>query len=189
MCVALVTMPKARLTDAHLEAGWKRNPDGGGIAYVKEGKTQIEKGFMDYNSFHKAYNKAADLFSEESPFLVHLRIATSGGTTRNNCHPFPVKGGAMIHNGILFQPTGTLAGPKTDLKSDTRVLAENLHNILVLADIKKASKAIEEEIGSGNKLCFLYDTGDVHIVGEKQGFWDKGIWHSNSSCTGYYGRG
>lgn len=189
MCIALVQTPATRIPDYQLRRGWDTNPDGGGFAYVHDGKTVIQKGYMKYDDFYRAYNEAIDKYGENSPFLVHLRIGTSGSKSPSNTHPFPIKGGAMIHNGILFTPTGNRAGPAHDRKSDTRVVAESLHNILVLSDIKKASAAIEDAIGSSNKLCFLYDDGSTHIIGEKQGFWDKGIWHSNSSCTGYYGRG
>lgn len=183
MCVALVQQKGKALTAAELRRGWDSNPHGGGFAYVKDGKVAIEKGFMEYTDFRDAYFKAVGLYGENSPFLVHMRIATSGGTSLSNTHPFPVKGGAMIHNGILFTPSGERAGKAPDRKSDTRVVAESLYNILVLEDVKRASAGIARAIGGGNKLCFLYDSGDYHIINESAGYWRDGIWHSNSSCT------
>lgn len=137
---------------------------------------------MEYPAFRDAYMRAADQYADESPFLVHMRITTSGGTSKNNTHPFPVKNGAMIHNGIMFTPAGERAGKAPDRKSDTRVFAESLFNILTLEEVKKANEGIRKAIGFGNKLCFLYDNKQFHIVNEQAGSWVDGIWHSNSSC-------
>lgn len=183
MCVAVVTRPGSTITNDSLYRGWCANGDGGGFAYVKEGKTQIEKGFMDYNSFQAAYADAAAKSGKYSPFLVHMRIRTSGATNQNNCHPFPIRGGALIHNGIMFTPTGKRAGTPEDRKSDTRVFAESLHNILDLETIKKAGQSILKAVGGYNKIAFLYDDGGYHILGESSGSWSEGIWYSNSSCS------
>lgn len=183
MCVAIVTNPGKSLTSAQLEAGWRINGDGGGFAYVKDNEVVIEKGFMNLVSFEKAYQSAVKLYGEESPFLVHMRIRTSGTTNSNNCHPFRIRGGALIHNGVMFTPAGNRAGQNPqDLKSDTRIFAESLHNILELEHVKKASEGIRKAIGYGNKVCFLYDNKEVVILGEAAGFWDDGIWYSNTSC-------
>ena len=182
MCVAVLCKPGKVISSAALCKGWMINDDGGGFAYVKDGKVVIDKGYLNFNEFQKAYFKAADKYTDESPFLVHMRIRTSGHTNANNCHPFPIKGGAMIHNGVMFTPTGTRAGSKTDLKSDTRVFAESLYNILQLEHIKKEQQAIRQAIGYGNKLCFLYDNKEYFILGETAGYWVDGIWYSNTSC-------
>lgn len=183
MCVAIVTTKGTALDSTSLWNGWQSNPDGGGFAYVRDGAVVIEKGFMKYVEFRDAYLKAAERFADDSPFLVHMRIATSGGTRPINTHPFSIKGGAMIHNGIMFTPVGPRAGTTEDRKSDTRVFAESLYNILQLETVVKASRAIGKAVGSGNKLCFLYDSGDYHIVNEDMGYWAQKIWYSNGSCV------
>lgn len=185
MCIAVVTKPGFAIKDADLYRGWTSNRDGGGFAYVQDGKVRIKKGFMQYNDFQRAYRDAVDKFAADSHFLVHMRIGTSGGKTPKNTHPFPVSGGAMIHNGVMFYPTGKRAGHEGDRRSDTRVFAEDLFNILRLEDLKKAKDNLKKAIGGGNKLCFLYDNNEVIIVGEEAGFWREGIWYSNSSCVGY----
>lgn len=169
--------------NAALYRGWVSNPDGGGFAYVNEkGEVVIEKGFMKYGAFQKAYEQAAEKYADNSPFLVHMRITTSGGTNPYNTHPFQVKGGAMIHNGVLFSPTGKLAeGKGKNTKSDTHVLTTVLHNVLTRDDVKAARDAIGDVIGY-NKLAFLYDNKEFVIVNEDFGSWDKGIWYSNDSC-------
>lgn len=188
MCIAIVTTPGHSVTNEALFKGWTANKDGGGFAYVKDGQVQIQKGFMNYNDFQRAYRAAADQYSDTSHFLVHMRIGTSGGKTPKNTHPFRVRGGAMIHNGIMFTPSGMRAGTSADSKSDTRVFAEALHNILVLEDVKRASEDIYRAIGGGNKIAFLYDSNEYVIVGEDRGFWADGIWYSNGGCGIYASR-
>lgn len=188
MCVAIVTQPGKRVENAALYRGWNINRDGGGFAYIENGKVKIEKGFFEYNGFNKAYDAAFSRVGESSPFLIHMRIGTSGLKNANNTHPFAIKpqdgpGGAMIHNGILFTPSGAYKGPADDAKSDTRVVAEALNNILRLQDVKDAKVALGLAVGSGNKLAFLYDTGEYVIVNEDEGSWDEGIWYSNHSCA------
>lgn len=184
MCVAIVTKPGGKVDNASLFRGWTINSHGAGFAYVDNGSVRIEKGFMNYNAFQTAYEKAAEKYSKDSPFLIHMRIRTSGATNRNNCHPFAIKGGAMIHNGIMFTPTGKRAGDNpADRKSDTRVFAESLFNILELESIKKAEDDIRKAVGQSNKLCFLYDDGSFHIINEKAGYWADDVWYSNGSCS------
>jgi glutamine amidotransferase len=183
MCIAILTTPGKRLTDNELYRGWSGNRDGAGFAYVDDGEVQIKKGYLEYKPFRDAYNTAVERFGNDSPFLVHMRIRTSGHINANNCHPFKVQGGAMIHNGMLFTPTGARAGTQSDKKSDTRVFAEALHNILILEHVKKAEAGIRKAIGGSNKLAFLYNDSSYHIVGENLGFWRDGVWHSNSACV------
>jgi predicted glutamine amidotransferase len=190
MCIAIVSTPGMRVMDAALYRGWTANRDGGGIAYVKNGKVVVEKGFLTYNEFHKAYETAFNEVGKESPFLIHMRIGTSGGVTKNNTHPFairPQKGpaGAMIHNGILFTPAGAWKGGAGDQKSDTRVVAEALNNILELQDVKEGKELLGQAIGRSNKLAFLYDNKEYVIINEDLGFWDQGIWYSNGGCRVY----
>lgn len=181
MCVAIVQQAGKVLTPSALKRGWDYNDDGGGFAYIENGKVQISKGFMRYEDFEKAYMSIANNQGKKNPMLVHMRIGTSGKNDRDNTHPFRVRGGAMIHNGIMFTPYGEAAGPN-QCKSDTCVFAHTLHNILVKEDVKRAKSDLERAIGSGNKMAFLYDDGEYVILNDRAGFWDKGIWYSNDSC-------
>ena len=182
MCVAILSKPNSIIPEPRLAQGWKANSDGGGFAYVNEdNKVVIEKGFMEYEPFRDSYMKAAGRYAETSPMLVHLRIRTSGNTSPANCHPFHIKDGAMIHNGIMFTPTGDRAGSAHDRKSDTRVFAEALYNILKLEHVKNAAKELRSAIGYGNKLAFLYNNKEYFILGESDGYWLNDIWYSNIS--------
>lgn len=186
MCIAVVQKPGAVIDDASLYRGWTINNDGGGFAYVDDNdNVVIEKGFMEYNPFQKKLRAAIERFGKTSPFLIHMRIRTSGKTDDKNCHPFKIKGGAMIHNGVLFTPTQEMNGNKKLTKSDTRIFAESFHNILHLEDVKKAGDDILFAFGRSNKLAFLYENREVVILNEKAGYWDKDIWYSNHSCKAY----
>lgn len=186
MCVAVVCKPGAIVTPDRLWSGWLSNQDGGGFAYVKDDEVVIEKGFLKYNDFERAYTKAAEEYAAESPFLVHMRIKTSGSKKAENCHPFPIKNGALIHNGVLFYPTG--AAVRED-KSDTRIFAERSYNILHLEDVLRAERDILNTFGVHNKLAFLYNDKRYLILNERSGYWHEDIWYSNSSCTPYKSNG
>lgn len=184
MCVAIVTKPGAILSADAIDKGFRSNKDGGGFAFVHpdEKKVKIEKGFMDVDSMKDAYFEKVKEFGEVSPFLVHMRIKTSGLISANNTHPFPVKGGAMIHNGSFFHPSKKFAGTEDDLKSDTRVFAEHLYGILTYEDVKAAQQRILAAVGGYNKIAFLYDDGRYLILNESGGHWNDDIWYSNHSC-------
>lgn len=200
MCVAVLTLAGYRLTESEIKNGWRNNPDGGGFAYVKDGKVQIEKGLMTLETFEKKYEEIASQVFRESPMLVHFRIGTSGTKDANNTHPFAITpqvgpSGAMIHNGILFTPAGDWKGPKGDEKSDTRVVANAMNNILQLESVRNAKEELGMAIGKGNKFAFLYDDKSYVIVNEDQGYWENGTetkekaaWFSNGSCRATGGR-
>lgn len=188
MCIAILQKPGFSLTQLQLNKGWATNSDGGGFAYLdNDKKVQINTGYLDLDTFSKKYFELVERFGKNGPMLVHMRIRSAGGLGRKNCHPFRIKNGAMIHNGTMFYPSYDKDTPEKEKKSDTRILAESFHNILDLESVKKAEDGILKAIGHHNKLAFLYDGGEYHIVNENHagGHWDAGIWYSNSSCKVY----
>lgn len=184
MCVAILQKSGAVIPSAGLRGGFSSNKDGAGFAYVdpEQQKVVIRKGFMTYDDLHTAYYDAVKEYGDVSPFLVHMRIKTSGHVSAANTHPFAVKNGAMIHNGSFFYPSSKYAGPDDDRKSDTRVLAEHLGNILTYEDVLAAQQGILNAVGQYNKLVFLYDDARYLILNEKNGMWKDDIWYSNGSC-------
>ena len=146
-------------------------------------KVEVRKGLMKRDDFIAAYQSDAGKYADSSPFLVHMRIISAGDGGPKNTHPHRIKGGALIHNGTLFYPNGKHAGKADDRKSDTRVFANVLHNILDLQSVRIAEKAILNEVGANNKLVFLYDNKEYFIMNESSGIWEDDIWYSNSySC-------
>lgn len=175
MCVAIVQPKKQKLDDITLSKCWQHNPDGAGFAYLKGGKVEIESGFKKLKDFMDAYRPINEEYGDDNAMLVHFRIRSAGGMGKENCHPFQVKGGAMIHNGTLFYPE-TVHGDK----SDTYVFAERMYEKLTLENVRAIREGLRKAIGSYNKLAFLFDTGDYEIINEQEGVYRKGSWFSNS---------
>lgn len=184
MCLAVLALAGNIIPDEHIEAAWRNNSDGLGFAYVDDrraggSKVVISKAYRTLDSALKAYKaEVVDLeYYKYHPHLLHLRFSTAGSKSDANVHPFPVAGGAMIHNGHLFAPGNTT-------KSDTYQFCESLHDDLTYENVKAAKESIGNAIG-WSKLAFLYDTGNYVIVNDKDGLWDKGIWYSNSCYKSY----
>ena len=180
MCIAIVQTPGSKRIDADvLRTCYRNNPHGAGLAYIKDGKVVTAKGYFSADRFVEKYNAAYSRYGG-SPMLIHCRIATSGATDQNNCHPFQVADGklALIHNGILAP---TVAKP-TAKRSDTAVFAQFLRD----AELRQipdpaALQSIETIIGTSNKIAFLDSNGAYAIANEKQGHWINGVWYSNDT--------
>ncbi len=156
------------------------NRDGGGIAYVANGKVEISKGFFVFGQFMAEYKRLFDLYGKDNPMLIHFRIATQGMVNKNNCHPFPIKGGALIHNGSLWNIGGTQAKV-----SDTRDFASTVHNILNYEDVSECVDELGKAINSWNKVAMLYDNGKTIVLNKYKWYEDDGILYSHSGYKGY----
>lgn len=175
MCIAIVNKAGQRMPDDWLRNSFSYNPDGAGFAYIKDGKVLISKGYMDEHKFLVAYDGLWELYGRDNPMLIHCRIATAGLVNKNNCHPFPIKGGALIHNGHLWSvPNGFNAK-----KSDTREFAETFYNILNYDDVvKTVEDGTFDEAIRGDRMAMLYDDSRFVMAGdwqeEEQGFFSNG---------------
>lgn len=180
MCVAIYCEERHVLTEAELRTGWDSNPDGGGFAYISRSGALSVFRTMDLGNFLRAYDEASDR-NPQSPFAVHMRIATSGSIAKRNCHPFRQDGGtAWIHNGIL--PTKPIGK-----RSDTAVFVEDyLPQLGSLWMDNPYLVSIVEEYCSGSKLVGLTTNPKAqeraYIINEADGFWNGTAWYSNRSC-------
>jgi hypothetical protein len=113
VCIAIVKeegveMPSKEL----LRTCWENNPDGAGFMFYRDGAVRIRKGYMKFKHLWRALRQEGltvnDLVS------IHFRIATSGGVSQENTHPFPVSTSipdlkalqlkaemGIVHNGII----------------------------------------------------------------------------------------
>ena len=92
MCIIVVKKAGiAAPSDEMFENMWNHNPDGAGFMYTANGGVCIEKGFMEYKDFYKAYKRVeGKIDTVQTPMIFHFRITTHGGTSPENTHPFPV---------------------------------------------------------------------------------------------------
>lgn len=181
-----------------IENCWYNNPDGAGFMYAKEGCVYIEKGFMKLKSFKAALKKVekkVDVLN--TPIILHFRITTHGGTSPENCHPFPVTEKlpllqmtkskaplAVAHNGII------------DIKLSRKDISDTMEYIInqlaPLYQLKKdfykheaGKKLIYNAIKS--KMAIMDGNGYIATIGDFVEV--DGVLYSNTSYkarTSYY---
>jgi hypothetical protein len=120
MCIIAYHPNGAKLLDMDtLHKCFKNNDDGAGFAYwdVKEQYWYVEKGFMTWKAFKKAFKKHE--FTKEDAYVCHFRIGTSGNKDGGNTHPFMITKdrdamrktefrtkNLAIHNGVVGRGDG-----------------------------------------------------------------------------------
>ena len=194
MCVIVakkmgVELPSKKI----LENCFDVNPDGAGLMYVNENKKVIiEKGFMTFEAFYKKLmelDKRYDL--KKKALVMHFRITTQGGTSPENCHPFPVTDDekklkatylecndvAFAHNGII-----SLYSMRDDKGlSDTMLLSKELLYPLFNYNKKfykqEHNQELIEEIIGTDKIAFLDNEEKIITIGEFKE--DEGVLYSN----------
>lgn len=159
--------------------GWQHNPDGAGYSFVKDGKVVFRKGYMKLKDFLNTY-EVDEAANQESNFLIHFRITSQGSNTAENTHPFPIEGGALIHNGTLTGTGSKYGSGPSDTALFANQFSKNLTFDFVQTHKSKLNLAIR-----GSKLVMLYDDGSFQIINEDEGHWDKGVWYSNYSYRTY----
>lgn len=111
---------------------------------------------------------------------MHFRITTRGDDTAENCHPFVLNDGALIHNGTL----DNLGSKKGEGKSDTRELSELLYDI-DLPTLRKMQPLIEVYLDY-NKVAVMHGSGEVLVFNEKDWINHEGVLFSNDGYLPYW---
>lgn len=182
MCVIVHQPAGAHLEKDRAERLWKKNPHGGGFAFIDDNNELKGWKTMDFKTFWKSFETSRSQFPNRD-FLLHMRIATHGAVNLDNVHPFQVdEHTLMAHNGIIH---GAPEDP-TGKKSDTRMFIDEVLPRLPdqWLDDPYIVEMVEGWIG-WSKLMFL--TTDpllektVYILNEKSGVEADGMWFSNSS--------
>ena len=182
MCLAILAKPKGLLNIEDMERAASNNPDGFGYAFVRgigtsRAKVVVRKS-LRFDTLKAQFIDEYARYRNQSPFLVHFRYATHGGTNVAMAHPFKLRdGGAVIHNGIIDMPKAQHGD------SDTRAfvtkvvdrLPEGWQYTQTWVDM------VERMAEMGNKLAFLWPNGAHLVLNEKEGYWDNNVWYSNRS--------
>jgi len=139
------------------------NPDGWGLAWYDQATRswQVEK---DTVALHKSARGASLLSHPPGPasvYLAHVRQATSGSVTQENCHPFlhPFRGRSVVlaHNGTLKN----LPPSRRDRQGST----DSEHLLCLLLDrLEDEGVAFEDEVGMKRILRDLTQYGPLNTI-------------------------
>lgn len=191
MCILAVATAGSQFTRNTLEDMFYANSDGAGWAYAKNGKIYYSKGYTSANKFIKAVLK----LPTDVERMVHCRIGTHGGITKELTHPFPVSRdyrrmemlSGTLSSGYILAHNGILNNFKPDKNhSDTEELVRCLANIK--CDIMgEDMRDIINTLISGSRVAILNTDGQINRYGTGWSF-DDGIWYSNTlfKYTGAY---
>lgn len=176
MCIIVVKpQGKEPLPVQTISACWENNPDGAGFVIHKPGHDSllIQKGFMALDLLLDALD-ASDIHASDT-VIYHFRIATSGGITPANYHPFPISDKvkdlktltiackiAFVHNGILGKGSKDL--------SDTQLYV--LNTLSRYGSIKGNLHKIRKDT-AGSRTAILNADGQLWLTGhwiEKDGY-------------------
>ena len=190
MCIIAIKDAGVKMpSDATITTMWTNNPDGAGFMYAKGGKVYIEKGFMKLDSIlNRLHRLESSLDITATPFVLHFRITTHGGTSPENCHPFPISNNVSIlqkpsvptdigvaHNGIIP------ITPRPGISDTMEYIATQL------AYLKRANKKFYQnknymrliENATHSKMAFLVGDGTIATIGQFQEH--ESMLYSNSS--------
>ena len=189
MCIIASIPAGSKIDDKTLTQMWNSNPDGGGIAYIEDGKVKTYKS-MKLKKFKNNFFRILDEHGD-SDILVHTRIATHGSICIPNVHPFKVMQDGKELDDLVFAHNGILPNPfippaKLDI-SDTRYINEVLFNgtdFDTVLDDSRWREMIGDIIGH-NKFVFLSANPahkqESYIINAHLGEYDGKVWYSNSS--------
>ena len=200
MCLALYKPAKAKLNQDDMRTAFKANPDGAGFAYYDPSlkRVVIQRGYFTFNDL---WADLTPIMDDNCPLILHYRWATHGDINVENCHPFQLTDGALIHNGIISgmgtskyksaskyytPPVGKTCADMecSDDRSDTREFVEDYLADMGVSELRAAKKLIEHTIGY-SKLVTIHNDGSVIIFNESSGHWRNGVWYSNDSYKPY----
>ena len=188
MCLLVFMDKNATAPEKSLRNAAENNPDGFGWAIHTGNKILTHKG-MNFDAVYDQFIEARKQYTGYA--LFHLRITTHGDTYQDNCHPFYIgndRKSVLAHNGMLpIEPA------KGDVRSDTRILAEDIlpasGGIALLNSDKQIAEM--EKWAQGSKLVLLSvnpaSKWQYLILNHQLGHWgeatsnDEGVWWSNGS--------
>ena len=172
MCVIIHKETDVKIELETLQNIIKANPDGLGVSFWDT--TDKAWSTIKYLSPQDKDLQSVLHLIENTEAIIHARIATSGGVTTSNIHPFIGKRYTLFHNGVITSLNGVLSG-----YSDTRLL----HKLIEQFELKQASELLKALALSSYSKFILIDnrTNKVYRFGEFEQF--NKLWCSNLYFT------
>src|ERR1700683_369960 len=141
-----------------LEVQGYRNVDGSGIGFFDAAGAPVldkqpEPAFEDEEFIHQA--KAA----ESTAFVAHVRLASAGGRTVQNTHPFAMHGRIMAHNGGF----GELARLDEQIRPDARLVLGDTYSARYFALITQQADAHGGDVGAGIRAAARWIAANLPV--------------------------
>lgn len=199
MCLLIYKNSGIKLDPDKYRNAFNDNGDGGGVAFVKDGKLVVNKGWFKFKSLLK-YIQA----NEELEMIIHFRRASPGmAVSSQMCHPFLVESGSFKDDKgqplyrFAIAHNGKLSYRDTKEKSDTAcfvedVLGPQLDRDPWFLDNPSGVWFMEKALGLNNKMAVMkhdvaknktttYILNEAEGWGGKQAHWKDKVWYSNYS--------
>lgn len=181
MC-CIIHRPKGakEISLSDLERLIKVNSDGWGTSYFKDGHIKVRKSL----NMDEAIAQVRELEKEDVEFLFHVRYATHGLVTLENCHPFNLTDGVMFHNG------------KINVYCRDKKMSDTYYFSLKVNRFFRKNKSLDWIINKfstnlgASRTAFMSDKGEIVKFGkwhERDGcFYSKPV-YTYSTYSGYEG--
>lgn len=192
MCVIAVK-PAGLVPDlAIVRRCWESNPDGAGLAWRRNGRVEVRKGFMRLGKLEQFIQKHREELTA-SEVVMHFRIASVGGVSQALCHPFAIgrnyrslsyatEAPVVFHNGHIIE---LAIEAKAEGLSDTALLVRDYLTPLASVLEKPEFHRLLELAFPGSKFAIVTPTA-TYLVGRFEkgaGGWQfsNGSWRGGSS--------
>lgn len=168
MCLIVHKPAGAKFDFSIIERASFTNSDGYGLMWIEDGKVNTFKS-VDMSTLAES----VDMMDDSLEIGLHLRWATHGTISKQNCHPFTTKGYALMHNGVIHGMD--IRGKENDTRAFCRDYAWK--HLKQYAEFEDAVKAIAADHGASNRMLIMSSTGNVARTG---GWVERdGVFYSN----------
>lgn len=145
--------------DETIQQAEQWNEDGGGMAWVSNGKVHFKKGITGKDMLEIIKKRKVQL-----PFICHFRIASVGKTCKELCHPFPIEDGVPLKTSGVCDEILFHNGSWTDWR-------EWIHRTLIRKQIKMPRGVWSDSRGMaflahyyGKEILGTLGTGKIAVL-------------------------
>lgn len=201
MCVIIAKTKQGRIpTKETLKRCFTKNSDGAGFMYQDKAQVIIDKGYMNFESFYQRFEELCDKYNnfENKNLVMHMRISTAGGVSKENTHPYPICDDyksmkmtrnicdiGVAHNGVISIAKPSELQEKNSI-NDTMVFIKAYLNPIY----QEWHKCFENEsyttginLLTNSRFAVLDKNDNLTLIGDFQEYEDA--FYSNTSYKSY----